>query len=255
MSLRHRMGIFLKEYVERRAERAIKSHPVLKKYLEDYALVSSSTGCEYADYLALYNWVCDHKPREVLECGTGFSTVVLAQALKENEEKYGISGHLVSMEENKKYYDMALRSFPSDLKDDPRFEIIFSPAVEETYEFFRGVRYQEVPKRSYDFVFVDGPNFMTDPKRHPLTFNFDLVDIVRKSERPVSALIDTRTSTCFIYSLLFPEKFRYDYLRKIGIVYFATKNDLADARRIVAGAMKRHAFHRPTLRALLRGRY
>lgn len=249
------MGTFLKNYVEGRAERAIKSHPVLKKYLEDYARVSSSTGCEYADYLALYSWIRDHKPREVLECGTGFSTLVLIQALKENEEEYGIRGHLVSMEENKEYYDMALRSYPPQLKTDSRFEIVFSPAVEDTYEFFRGVRYKEIPKRAYDFVFIDGPNFMTDPKRHPLTFSFDLVEIVRNSEKSVSAMIDTRTSTCFIYSLLFPEKFRYDYLRKIGIVYFATKNDLADARKIVAGAMKRHAFRRPTLGALLRGRY
>lgn len=255
MSIRHSLGSFIRRYIEDRAERIIKSRPLLKKYLEDYARTSSSTGCGYSDYLLLYNWIRDHKPQEVLECGTGFSTVVLAAALKENEKEYGIPWRLVSMEENKEYYDMACRSFPQELKNDSRVEIILSPAVEDTYEFFRGVRYKDIPKRSYDFIFVDGPNFMTDPKKHPLTFNFDLVDIVRQSEKPVSAIIDTRTSTCFVYSLLFPEKFRYDYLRKVGVVYFVTKNDLADARKIVANAMSRHAFRRPPLGALLRGRY
>ena len=197
-----------------------------------------------------------HKPQAVLECGTGFSTVVIAQALRENEEEFGIHNwRLVSMEENTHYHEAAVKSLPLPLKNDARLEIVLSEAVEDTYEFFRGVRYREVPKGMYDFVFVDGPDLMVSPANQPLTFNYDFVKLVSESDHPIGALIDTRVSTCFVYSLLFPEKFRYDYLRKVGIVEPVTKKDLADAKKIVARAMARREFSRPPIWQLIQGGY
>lgn len=130
-----------------------------------------------------------------------------------------------------------------------------SPAIEDTYEFFRGVRYKEIPKRAYDFVFVDGPDLMLNPARKPLAFDYDFVHLVRESDHPISAFVDTRVSTCFVYSLLFPGKFRYDYLRRVGIVAPVTRADLADSRNIVSRAMDNHGFRRPPLVSLITGRY
>ena len=243
------------EKIEERSERLIKNNDTIQGYLEYYGRTSPSTGCSYTDYVLLYRYVKNHRPKEVLECGTGFSTVVIAQALKENEEAYGIRGRLVSMEENERYYQAALESMPPPLKHDPRLQIVLSPAVEDTYEFFRGVRYKEIPKRAYDFVFVDGPDLMINPARKPLTFDYDFVKLVQESGHPIGALVDTRVSTCFVYSLLFPEKFRYDYLRKVGIVEPVTRKDLADGRKIVSRAMARREFRRPPMRAWMRGAY
>jgi len=255
MSIRAKVGKFIAEKIERKAEKELKANKILWGYLEYYRRLSTSTGCSYSDYWLLYRYIKKHRPKEVLECGTGVSTVVIARALQENQENFGIQWRLVSMEENRDWFDMAIKALPPNLKNDPRLEICFSEAVEDAYECFRGVRYKEIPRGNYEFVFIDGPDFMTNPAKKPLTFDYDFVKLVSESEHPISALIDTRTSTCFIYSLLFPNKFRYDYLRKVGIVYPVTKADLADTKQIVARAMSSHSFRRPPIWQAIKGEY
>ena len=215
--------IFVKR-IEARAKAQILGNPKLKEYLQHYARTSPSTGCSYSDYAVLYNWIRKNKPKEVLELGTGYSTLVIYQALKENEAG-GFKGRLVSMEENKDYYEAALRSLPKGVN----VEIVLSPTVEDTYDFFRGVRYKDVPKRDYDLVFVDGPDKMMHPKSHPLTFCMDVLSLV--GDHPLTAIIDKRLSTCFVYSLLF-KSFRYDFLREIGMLGPVTKKDLRSGREI-----------------------
>ena len=254
-SYRYGLARYLVKKIEEQAERQVKGHAILRDFLEYYGRNSPSTGCSYADYLLLYRYIKNHNPKEVLECGTGFSTVVIAQALKENEEEYGVKGHLVSMEQNGSYHAAAIESLPPPLKNDPRLEIVLSPVMEDTCGFFRGIRYKEVPKRAYDFVFVDGPDSAANPTNKPLTLNCDFVKLVSENEHPTSALIDTRVGTCFMYSLLFPGKFRYDYLRKVGIVESVTKNDLADSKKVVTRVMEKREFHRPPIATLIRGEY
>ncbi|MBI4160706.1 MAG: class I SAM-dependent methyltransferase [Candidatus Yanofskybacteria bacterium] len=246
---------YLPARIEAYAERQIKAHRVLREYLEYYRERSPATGCSYSDYQLLYTYIKKHKPTEVLECGTGFSTLVIMQALKENEEEHGIRGHLVSMEESEQYYKAAIENLPADLKNDQRLEIIWSPAIEDAYDFFQGVRYRDVPKRKYDFVYVDGPTLMIGSDKKIRTFTLDFVNVVLENEHPVSALIDTRKRTCFIYSLLFPKKFRYDYMRYVGIVEGATKNDLANGKIIAERAVEQHIFRRPALVKSITGRY
>lgn len=89
MFIRHQLAVALHNYLERNAEKKIKANPALWKLLQAYIEKSSSTGCSFSDYLVLYNWVRRHKPKEILECGTGMSTVVLAHALKENYQEEG----------------------------------------------------------------------------------------------------------------------------------------------------------------------
>ncbi len=254
MILRYKLAQLLSRKIEERAKRWVESNTTLRDHLEYYRRTSPSTGCSYSDYLSLYKYVRKYKPLEVLECGTGFSTVIITQALKENEADGGSHNwRLVSMEQSAKYYDAAMKSLPPILKNDARLEIVLSEAVEDTYEFFRGVRYNEVPKRAYDFVFVDGPDLMMHPDKQPLTFNYDFVKLVSESDHPIGAFIDTRVSTCFVYSLLFPNKFKYDYLRWLGIVEPVTKNDLSTGIKIVSRAMAKRQFRRPSIWQLITG--
>ncbi len=253
--IRHVPAGILAKFFERQAEMTLRKNRPLWGLLQDYLKNSPSTGCAYSDYLLLYNYIRNRKPKEVLECGTGVSTVVIAYALKENERDYGIKGRVTSMEESPNYYNVALKLFPERESLKSYAEIVLSPVMEDTYHFFRGIRYKDVPLRPYDFVFVDGPDYLCDPKGEIILFNFDFVDIVRKSEKPVGALIDTRTTTCFVYSLLFGDEFRYDYVRKVGIVEPVTKNDLAPVQKIVARSMRAHSFKRPPFLNFIRGTY
>lgn len=239
--------------LESRAQKALSRNSALTGLLDEYRRKSTSTGASYSDYQVLYNWVRQHKPREILECGTGVSTVVMAQALRENEAEYGIKGHITSMEETIEYHKKATEIFPRELN--PYAELLFSPAMEDHYHFFRGVRYTDIPNRAYDFVFVDGPSLHTSPKDKHMAINIDFINILQTSRTAISAIIDTRTTTCYAYSLLLPEKFYYDYIRKIGVVTPSLPGDLRHPKEMVASVMRAHDFRRAPLISTLSGSY
>jgi len=237
--MRNKLAQFAALCLERRAKRIVQGHDMWR-YVGPYLEKSVSTGCDYVDYLALYNHVRKHKPQYVLELGTGVSTVVLAYALRENRH-----GMVVSMEDNEYYLGATKKIFPEELKDVVEFHL--SPAVEKTRDFFRGSGYKDIPAKDYEFVFVDGPNLLVDTERPPdaeFAFNFDFIEAVRMSRKPVAGLIDTRTTTCFAYHLLLGEKFRYNYLQRQGVMLPCTPEDLLNAKQITARAMRRRAFRR-----------
>ena len=58
--------------------------------MTEAAAGTAVTGASYSDYLTLYEQVKSFKPKEILECGTGITTVVLAQALLENARETAV---------------------------------------------------------------------------------------------------------------------------------------------------------------------
>lgn len=202
----------------------LEAHPVLWQTLTEYLAKTSSTGGEYSDYLALYDHVRKYRPNEILECGTGVSTIIMATALSENEKEDGIRGRITSMEDKEKWLKVAEELLPANLA--PYVDLVLSPLVEDGWYFFRGVRYSELPDRKYEFVFVDGPDFvsLTDEK---LTFDFDLIRVVEKSDHDVYAIVDDRLSTSFVYQKVFgTEKARYLSSHRLCFIGPVSRKDL-----------------------------
>jgi hypothetical protein len=195
----------------------------------DYARSSQVTGASYSDYLTLYQQVRRWKPREVLECGTGISTLVLAQALLDNEREGAPAGRVTSMEDHEDWYHTARKAMPADL--DGVVELVHSKKVDGFHRIFRGVRYEQVPRRDYDFVFSDGPD-----RHSPVTgdklFNLDLIDVIGRSERPLRAVVDNHYLTFWVLQkLLGTDKARYDVWRRLMFVGPVTRHDLGYLRR------------------------
>ena len=191
--------------------------------LQDYIIRSESTGCSYSDYWELYKAIRMKKPREILECGTGVSTVVIAYALLENEVE-GHKGRITSMEEVSEYYELATKLLPDQMRS--CVDLVHSPRVEDYYSLFRGVRYRDVPSRPYDFVFVDGPSYVA-PSDRMLTFDFDYIYVVRNSEHPVYGIVDKRVSTCYVLQkVLGKDKVKYSPIHNLGYVGPCTRRDL-----------------------------
>jgi hypothetical protein len=184
---------------------------------------SQSTGCSLSDYWELYKAVRLRKPKEILECGPGVSTLILSYALMENEQE-GFRGRITAMEELESYRQMAEVLLPDYLH--PYVEFIQSPRVEESYSLFRGVRYRDVPDRAFDFIFVDGPD-LRSPSDGTLTFDFDYLHIVRNSEIPVYGIVDYRLSTSYVLQIVFgTEKVKFSALQELAFVGPCTKYDL-----------------------------
>jgi len=137
------------------AIRILQENHELWDTLSGFLEKSSSTGCSYSDYLILYAYIKEKKPSEILECGSGVSTVVIAHALMENEKESGIFGRVTSMEELPEWYESVKQLFPEHLKK--YTDLILSPVTEGRYALFRGMRYEKTPDRPYELVFVDGP--------------------------------------------------------------------------------------------------
>ena len=90
--LASKLEILLRKLSQINARRKLQRNEELWGVLQEYLLKTNSTGCGYIDYACLYEAVRATKPVEILECGTGVSTLVIAHALMENEKETGRGG-------------------------------------------------------------------------------------------------------------------------------------------------------------------
>ena len=189
----------LRQYRKYRAKLFLRQTPELWSELHHYLQRTESTGCGYVDYAELYRLIRKNKPTEILECGTGVSTLVIAHALMENEANTGVRGRVTSMEEHARWLQMSRNLLP--IRYAPYVDFVLSETTEDRYSLFRGMRYASLPEREYDFVFVDGPSYVS-PGDGGATFDFDLLHVLRGSRKLVSALVDKRVSTVFVLQQL-----------------------------------------------------
>jgi hypothetical protein len=214
---------------ERRAEAALDRIPAVAAAIRKYRAMSEVTGMSWSDYLTLYQEVRRYRPQQVLELGSGVSTVVLAHALIDNAADGSPLGRITSMEEDLGWHRKAMACFPPELAQ--LVDYLHSPKVDGYYKIFRGVQYASIPERPYDYVFSDGP------ERHSLVngdklFDLDLIQIVRRSDRPIRAVVDNHYLTFYVLQKVFgPELARYSPTRRLMLVGPVTRHDLRHLRK------------------------
>lgn len=209
---------------KRRAEARLRAMPALWDAITSYAGGSMVTGASLSDYLTLYERVRALRPREILECGTGVSTVVLAQALKDNEADGAPRGRVTSMEEDAEWHAAARANLPAELSH--LVDLVHSPKVDGFYRMFRGVQYESVPERDYDFVFSDGPE-RHSPVNGDKLFDLDLIQVVRRSARPVHAVVDDHYLTFYVLQKVFGlDKARYSVGHRLLFVGPVARDDV-----------------------------
>jgi hypothetical protein len=187
-----------------------------------YLSKTSSTGISWSDFWVLYNFVRLNKPKSVLECGPGASTLVISLALEENE-KDGYPGSIIAMEEMEKYLELSIKLLPKNLHRYVKF--ILSPRIDDYYEIFRGVRYRDIPNEDFDFVFIDGPEHISISDNQ-FCFDFDFLYVLKNNNRPLQGIIDYRLSTGFVLqTILGLDIVQYDIIKEIGIIKPCSIND------------------------------
>ena len=198
------------------AEEKLKAIPNLWSEMLQYTHSSDVTGASMSDFLTLYEYVRIHKPTEILEFGTGVSSVVLAHALLENAADGQPLGRITSMEEDLYWHRKAADNLPDKHRE--IIDLVHSPKVAGFYKLFRGVRYSEIPDRPYDFVFSDGPE-RHSPVNNDKLFDLDLILIVLRSNRPIYAIVDNHYLTFYILQKVFGLKHaRYSVSHRLMFV-------------------------------------
>ena len=233
-----RYRMFHEQGVERRIR---TSNPGLWNTVNEYhkKIGAGSLRKNWLKYGTLYHFIKSKKPKEILELGAGTSTVVIAHALMENEREVSqmiSTPRVTSMEESPQYHARTVGAFPEHLKK--YTEIILSAKVEDYYQLFRGVKYKDVPERPYELVFVDGPTTGAPSDGHK-TFDFDFLNVVARSERPVYGIVDLRLSGMWVYEKIFGRKnVRLSNGGSLGLIGPVARKDMRTTNSIVS----RHRF-------------
>ena len=129
----------------KRRKRELLSKKEIKKidngklytFLEYTIKKSKSTGCEYSDYLTIWDDLHKNKPKNILECGSGISSVVFAYYVSKLQEPDKVK--FVSMESIDFWHKQILKIFPKELMDFVQFNL--SERVETLYNDVLGSHY------------------------------------------------------------------------------------------------------------------
>jgi hypothetical protein len=152
---------------------------------------------DFADLWFLYKAVRTRKPRCILEFGSGCSTVILAQALWDNQRTSpDIGGYLYSVDGDQDWADVTTKLMPSHLVG--LCEISYSPVLEIEHDGTPSFRHANVPNVIPDLLYLDGPALT--PERQVAV---DVLDIEERFPPGFCLIIDGRwQNTMFLKEYL-----------------------------------------------------
>jgi len=125
--------------------------------LTETGVASTSLGITGPEAISHYQSVVERRPHNVLECGSGLSTVILGfAALLLSQEGHKCRIH--AMEESVHWARDLEPLIPNQVK--PFINLVVSPTVSQPEgDSWQGLRYRDKPEEPYDLVFVDGPEY------------------------------------------------------------------------------------------------
>jgi len=185
------------KYATWRLEHAL---PGISQELRLYAKGSATTGTQPITMWLAVCRILRHRPRRILESGTGSSTIILAAAVHRlRREVPGYDGQIISMESVKEWYETAEASLPEACRD--VVKIILGPREKFEIAMFRGYIHSNIPQNDYDFVLLDGPHFRDE---RGLAFCADVFRAMELSAAPViRGVVDGRASSVMVLQSIF----------------------------------------------------
>jgi len=158
-----------------------------------------SMGTEYIFYNTLIKYILKHKPKFILELGSGYTTYLMGTIIQD----YKLDTKLLSFENERKWYDWIKNE-----KLDPLDSVVMSDieAWEEDGEVF--VKYiYDYNMDEVDFVLLDGPGYFEyNGKVIKNSIQYNYYEIISHTNSPIDVLIDGRKSTGKFYKKVFTEK-------------------------------------------------
>jgi hypothetical protein len=166
-------------------------------------------GPDYSDLWFLYRVVRRRKPRCILEFGSGCSTVIMAQALWENqrESSRGDRGHLYSVDANPYWAKITSNSIPGHLRE--LCEVFYSPLLEVSYLGTPVYRHSQIPDVVPDLLYLDGP--LLTPERQ---IAVDVLDLEPRFSPGFYMIVDGRKATTEFLLAYLKRKYVYKYRRQ-----------------------------------------
>jgi hypothetical protein len=147
---------------------------------------SSAISPEFIDLWFLYRTIRHRKPRIILEFGSGCSTVMMAQALWDNQchspEK---GGYFYSVDADPYWAEATAKAMPTHLQK--VCQVVYSPLLEVEHAGILGFRHTNVPDVAPNFLYLDGP-VLTPTRKVAL----DVLDMEDKFPQDFYMVVDDR---------------------------------------------------------------
>lgn len=136
---------------------------------------------DLTDLYFLYQLIIKTKRTTILEFGCGYSTLIMALALEHNKKKYmeqvkNLRRHdsfkIFSVDDTKKYIKISkdrIKNYDKNLKN---FQIKYSRTRLINHNGTLAIKYDNLPKTSPDFIYIDGPSQLN--LSHSKDFSFDI---------------------------------------------------------------------------------
>lgn len=162
---------------------------------------SISTGASVVDYHLLHRYVLARRPRRILELGSGVTTVIMADALREASRSAPdlAPGHIHTLEDVPKYFEDARALCPEGLR--PYVSYHLSPvAIRSFRDLCRTACYEKLPEGPFDLIFVDGPNIAD----RCLVDGDLLFAMAAQTDVPADVILDGRKHTAELFLRFFP---------------------------------------------------
>lgn len=158
------------EYVESNKLDELLGMPVVAATRTTYESVDPSVTAPYQpdwpDLVRLHRTIRERRVTTVLEFGCGWSTFVMADALRRNEEEHGDAVadrlrrtnpfELHVVDDVASYLDAAIQRIPADLRR--RVHPLCSSVEMTTFAGRICTQYSQIPNVAPDFVYLDGPS-------------------------------------------------------------------------------------------------
>ncbi len=170
-----------------------------KKYLVEYRQYDSiintyrSTGGLKHDFQAyklfsLFNLLQIEKPKSILELGTGTSTVIFADYVRQHDNV-----SLISVDESEQWLQ-SVKKLARIEENEKNITLIHASRNVILQDNRKEIRYDFTADKEFDFVFIDGPSMVVNDVKRKDMVNSDIFDIVRKSA-PEIIVVDIRQNT------------------------------------------------------------
>tara|TARA_B110000008_G_C16797947_1_gene495428 strand:+ start:32 stop:808 length:777 start_codon:yes stop_codon:yes gene_type:complete len=111
---------------------------------------------DFIDLKNLYSLIRKRKPKCVIEFGSGFSTIAICLALKDNQTEDNILGRLFSIDGNQEWIKNTENKVDDDLKKFVTFH--YSKSKITNYNGQIASLHESLPDVSPNFIYLDGPS-------------------------------------------------------------------------------------------------
>jgi len=189
--LRIKAIVLLRKVLRVLSARRLSRYPSLRDLLVKFSR-SKSAAVDLADAIGLYEQVLKLRPKYILELGPGTSTNIICLAIDDiRKTDVAYSPTFLSFEENQEWLQFHEDTFVPSLRK--YVTLGFSPSGKKESDVPGQyvAHYIDIPKLPYEFVFIDGPDFL----RYGCTWSSDAVDLADTFAQKVSVVFDNREHT------------------------------------------------------------